>query len=693
MTLPDRDMRRRFTHRQGKTGFSADVLRNFIVAQHTAANQLSRLAYADKVRLGLASAYAELEGNPDKLKLGTFVDEVAIRATESLVPQPLSEAPGLDRVATIGNQAVFFYMLTAPKSALIQMTQLPIVGLPTLASKYGVAETLKTAARYSNLYNKLGLSKRDANGNVVTTYGEPSIYDSAYINKHPDPVYRNALKRAWEAGRDRDIFMSTYASDMTARAASPTDAFASAPRKSLRFVANFMSGAFHHLERIARETMYMSTFELEYAKAKKEGLNPNEATKRGIDAATKEVYEALFNYNHYNKPRAVVLPVIGAIGVKQGLGKLGFQFLSFPIQMTSFLMRNFYGTLPFVNKTGKKEAAIKFYGTLGMTWVFAGVTGLPLYSFMMGVAEGIREALRPDMDDEDADLFYDENDEGNPLGKRNLDLWFREWYIPTYFGKGSSLATALGLTDEQALMLQRGVKMGPLSAITDWNVGASTSLDGLWFRDDITAETSKDAVMQFTYNFALGPFGSMVQQIASAYDEFNNGEWNRGVEKLMPAFFRGAVKTLRVSEEGEQTRQGYTLLDEEKYTTGKLVGQALGFQSTEVAETQKKIFAGKRMAMDIQKERNKVLDRLDKAVQRFDNEPNDANQKAIDDALIGVSRFNYKNGFVSPITSNTISKSLEGRAKRRLGSVDGLALTPREGAFIYPLLEKTRRED
>jgi len=54
MTLPEPDIRRKFTHRQGKTGFSNDVLRNFIVTHHTAANQLARLKYADKVRDGIA---------------------------------------------------------------------------------------------------------------------------------------------------------------------------------------------------------------------------------------------------------------------------------------------------------------------------------------------------------------------------------------------------------------------------------------------------------------------------------------------------------------------------------------------------------------------------------------------------------------------------------------------------------------
>jgi hypothetical protein len=89
--------------------------------------------------------------------------------------------------------------------------------------------------------------------------------------------------------------------------------------------------------------------------------------------------------------------------------------------------------LPFLNKSQKKEAAIQFFGTIGMTGMFAGVVGLPGYSMIMGMAEGVREALRPDMEDEDADEYYDDDDEGNPLGKRNLDLWFREWFIPHLF--------------------------------------------------------------------------------------------------------------------------------------------------------------------------------------------------------------------------------------------------------------------
>jgi hypothetical protein len=683
MTLPDRDIRRKFTHRQGKTGFSADVLRNFIVSQHTAANQLARLAYADQIRLGIGSAYAELAGNPDKLKLSAFVDEIATRASAEMTPA----IPGkfnLDKMASIGNQVVFYYMLTALKSALVQMTQLPIVGLPTLAAEYGATEVAKVTARYSNLFNKLGTTKVDERGNVVTEWGEPSINDSHYVNNHPDPEYRKALKRAWQTAQDRDIFMSTYAADMTSRAQVPTGKYEGWMKKSTRATLNLMGGAFHHLERITREIMYMSTFELEFARAKKEGLNNADATNRAIKAATEMVYEALFNYTQYNKPRSIL-----GIDVKRGLGRLPVQLMSYPLQMTSYLVRNFYGMLPYLNKEGKRDAAIKFFGTMGMTGMFAGVVGLPGYSMILGMAEGIRELLRPDMEDDDSDELYDEDDDGNPLGKRSLDLWFREWFIPNYFGPGSDLAKALGLTDEQALALQRGVKMGPISAVTDLNIGASTSLDGLWFRDDTPAETSKAAFQEMAFNSITGPFGSMGQQIASAFDDFNNGQFNRGGEKLLPAFFRGGAKALRVGTEGEQTRQGAEIRNAEWYTTGKLIGLSLGFQSTEVAEIQKKNFLAKRMVMDIQKERQKVLADLDLAAQRYENDPSDKNEERLEDALIAIDRYNYKNGMLA-INGETVSKSLAGRAQRRSEAIEGLMVSPKEAPYVYPLLERSQ---
>ena len=362
--------------------------------------------------------------------------------------------------------------------------------------------------------------------------------------------------------------------------------------------------------------------------------------------------------------------------MKTAGGRLAFQFLTYPLQMTSYLVRNFYGMLPFLNKEEKKEAAIKFFGTLGMTGLFAGVTGFPLYSFIMGMTDGIRELMR---DEEDED--YDEDDEGNPLGRRSTDLWFRNWLIPNYFGPDSSLAKFFNLTEEQAQRLARGVELGLISSYTDLNVGTSTSLDGLWFRSDAPAETSREAFINFAFSFT-GPIGSVGANFAGAYDDWNKGQVSRAFEKLSPAWLKGGLTAMRLKSEGATTTKGDEIMNPEFYTTGKLLAQTLGFGSTEVAQVQKANFMAKQIVTKINREKENILNRLDVAVRKDDDDK-------INEILEEIDKFNTKNAMLA-INGETVSKSLQSRAERRGKAYQGLSVSDKEAPFVYPLVEGTR---
>ena len=87
------------------------------------------------------------------------------------------------------------------------------------------------------------------------------------------------------------------------------------------------------------------------------------------------------------------------------------------------------------------------------------------------------------------------------------------------FGPGGSIATALGLTPEQAQALARGFEMGPISALTDWNIGSSVTLDHLWFQDSVPSDDMKGAFTQFLFDTFGGPLGAMGSQIASGVDD------------------------------------------------------------------------------------------------------------------------------------------------------------------------------
>lgn len=671
MTLPDKDMRKRFTHRTGKEGFTADVLRNFITSQHTATNQLSRLEYADKIRNQISQAYGELKNNPDKLRLTLFVDEISKRATAEISPaENNDQIIDFDKLASLGNTAVFMWMLTAPKSALIQFTQLPIVGLPVLTAMYGPVKTAAMTTNYMNFINKVTLSKEG-----------PSFSNSEYVEKHKNS---DALKFAYQYATKRGLFMSTYAADLTARGAKPTDVYESTANKATRTIANMMTGAFHHMERMNREVMFMSAFELELNKLQGSNMTKEAMQEAAARKAMSLTYESLFNYSAYNKPRAFKHPV----------GKITFQFMTYPLQMGMFLMKNGLDTIrKQKTKEERKAAAIKFFGTLGMTWMFAGAVGMPFYTMMMGLVDGARDLLRPDPDDDDADGWYDDDDDGNPLGKRSADLWFREWFIPHYFGPDSSLAESLGLTEEQGFLLERAIKMGPISAVTDVNLGASTSLDSLFFANDTPAKTSKAAFQDMLIKSAFGPLGGLGLQGAAAFDDFNTGHGDRGVEKLLPAFFRGPVVTARLHAEGSLTRDGAEMKSAEFFTTGKLLAQSLGFGNTTVAEIQKKNILAKQMVGSIATNRTKLLEKLDRVIQQYDNNPTDSNEAAIDKAYEDIRTFNVKNNInYFQIGNDDILESISSRSERRVEAISGLSVDEKLMPIVSALVGPTGEE-
>ena len=661
-TLPDADLRKKFMHRKGTKGYGSDVLRNFISSQYSEANRLARLKYGEQIRLRVGESYASLQGNPDKINLAPFVDEISRRAFTEVMPvQPQEGGIDWDNLATIGNKAVFFWFLTSPKSALIQFTQLPMVGLPVLTAKYGAGKTMATAARYLNLFNKLGVPEQARNG-VTLKFEGLNISDSAYIKNMKNTVRKDALLYADKFARERELYLSTYAADMSERSSAPSAAYESLPSQVTRNTLDTISGLFHHMERINRQIMYMSSFELAYdARMKETGATSQSAAELAAQDAFDLTEEAMFDYSAFNKPSVFKSPV----------GRITFQFMTYPIQMTSFIVRNAYNMFKATKPGERKEAAIKFFGTMGMSAMFSGATGILGYHLMIGLLEGLRDILRPDEDDEDADEYYDDA-EDNPLGKRSLDLWFRSWFLPNYFGAGSAVAEALNLSPEQAGLLQRSIEFGPVSALTDLNVSGSTSLDGLWFHDDTPAESNEEATKNAMLGL-FGPLGSLVIQGGQAVDAFGRGDGIRGVEKLLPAFFRGSATAVRLGSEGLTTRDGAELVAAEEYTFGKLLAQTAGFASTNAGEIQKRNLLAKRMVLDIEKSRTKLLDKLDKAYRRYDANPTDANDAGIESVLEDIDTFNYENN-VYPITADTISRSLTGQERRRGEAIQGLTV-------------------
>jgi hypothetical protein len=222
--------------------------------------------------------------------------------------------------------------------------------------------------------------------------------------------------------------------------------------------------------------------------------------------------------------------------------------------------------------------------------------------------------------------------------------------------------------------------------------GSSTKLDNMWFRDDNPSETNRAAFEALALEL-LGPFGSFGTQIAGAIDDFEKGDLDRGVEKSVPAFFRGTFAGLRLSEEGSQTAAlNAQLLDPDFYTTGKLLVRGFGFASTTEAEIQKSNILAKRMVEAVEQEKDKLVDSAGKALLRLaEDATNTSAEKEFDAQIQKMIKFNLRNPFAA-ITGETLSESLgqKGQNRDRASMLQGIMVSETMTGVVMPMVESSR---
>jgi len=627
--------------RKGVTGFTANTLRTFDITQKAAASRLARLEHGNTVRDNLAMAYALIQNDPEQDRLKPYVDQMAEFAGRQIAPTQGNSFA--EFMATTANRAVFYYTMTALKTAIIQPLQLTTVGMSALTRDYGWRAPAHAIRYMSHFYNLMGTSKVDEDGNVLTNWGQPSMGDSGYINNHHDPEMREVLKALWNGGDQRGMYNQNFTGDVMGERQqeyglgdNPT---LSATRKTLNFVGNFMTGAGSHTERLSREVMYMSAAELEYKKLRKQGLDKAEAIKRAEQKAADLTIEALFDYNPDAKPMVARGPI----------GRIMFQFATFPMYMSSLLIRNFYNAVSLKSSVKERvDASIMFFGSLASTYMWAGATGMPLYTLFMGLADVARELFRPLLEDEDEE--YNE-DSGNPLAYASMDLWFRTYFIPRYIG---------------GEMQQRAVEMGPISAYTDVNFGSSMSLNDMFFREQKESKDVADAVQNLMLSMGIGATGSVIGQVADGIDFMLKGDGDRAREKLMPLnFLRQPLIAKRLQEDGYITPKGVALKEPEFYTSPKLFMQVLGFGSTEVAQQQKQNILFSRITNEVDAKRERAMNRYSAAVYKNERQPSAENSAAVDDAERLMEEYNMDYGSINPIMGDQIEQSVRGYMEDR----------------------------
>lgn len=658
-TLPDRNFRRQFMHRQGTTGFTGDIARNFAVTGTNMANQLARIKYGPKIMAQIDRANDSLEGNPDKVKLGEFVSEMRMRAEEQVRPNP-EDGFGF-AASNLLNQSAYLWLMTSVKTAVAQLTAIPIFVGPVLTSNHGF-NPVKVAGSLTKslaIFGSTGVKRTAADG--TSTYEFPSMLNNQLVKLTGDE------KLAAQYMLDRGLSDTTLAYDLGNRRSEPTQATEGTTRRVLRATSNTMTALFHHTERMVREVTFMTSYRLY-----RDEINPTTKKKytheEALPLAEAETYQALGNYHASERPRGILATAERGVvlNAHKPLGRSLLQFKMFPAFVTTFFIRNAYRMFAGLDAKDRATAMTQFFGTLAMSGALAGYVGIPGASMMMGVIQGMMNAIRWAKDDED--------EEEDPLAERDLEFWFRNKWLPETFG---NVKVGDHTLDE---ILDRGL----LATMTGYDISGSLSMNNMWFPEVKESATATAAVQEYLMSLA-GPGASLtLKQVPKAIDYFNKGEILRGFEQLSPAFARGAFTAERYEREGATTSSGAIIKDAKEFTDGQLWAQRFGFATEGLVAQREAIFHLQGEILKVKRERTAILDRLEREIDKGSDED-------VDKAMTKLFKFNANNPY-DAIKYENIKASLKKQIERKMMSDRGMPIDKKYYPQVMELLEPATRK-
>jgi hypothetical protein len=275
----------------------------------------------------------------------------------------------------------------------------------------------------------------------------------------------------------------------------------------------------------------------------------------------------------------------------------------------------------------RKEGKQRLFGTLGMTFLFAGATGLPGWWALSQIAEAVEMVFR---DDDEKDKPFDFNN------------WFKNWAAETFGGFwGDSIS--------------RGV----ITQVAGVNLADRMGLNDLWFRDTRKSTDEVTAMQNFVFSL-FGPTAGLGISAAEAVKQWREGYVWRGTETAMPAVIKNVMKGMRMSDtfgEGRATTKGGDVLVDD-LGIGEVLNQSIGFTPERLAQRQKANIEMKTAEQEVLDKRKSLLNAYFMAL---DNGDNDMMQRALEK----VVRFNSSNPWAA-IKGSTLSRSVVERYRKRM---------------------------
>lgn len=639
LLYPETSVKRQLVaKRKGTEGFIKDILKSYTIMADRYAGQISQIQYNGAIdqQLNELNIALKEENLPrDNQQLGVnLANELAQRVLN------IESAPSVgSRFANAANQLGFLWFLGLnPASAMVNLLQVPGVTLPFLAARYGPS----AIKELSKAYGTIGKIKSG-----YLTDGTLSERIDEIIRLKPEELKKQygltldearMLKELDDRGALRSG-MQIY--DIN----SVADMGGAYPGSVAHGIFVFQKAAgfmFQKAELINREVTALAAYRLAKQKASKGEASPMNQDD-AVNFAENAIEKTQGAYSEDQAPRIFMNPLIRTV----------LMFKKFPAHMAAIYINLFKDMFRSADPAVKTVARRQFALMMGMSGLFSGIVGMPLYYIIRDIAN----------------LILGEEDE-----PYNFDLELR-------MGLVDVLGDDVGNMMFRGLLGESGLDIGSrVSYESSFLLGGTEDipfLGGVFGLRDIkrgenAEETLKNAMFEL-----VGPAGGIVSGFFRGGEKIMDGEIMRGVEAMSPAFLRNVVKSGRYATEGALTARGDPIVED--LTTLEILGQTFGFSPQRLSSQYKINNQIKDLEAELDGRRNSLLDQYAKAVRTKDF---GARQDVKDE----IRLFNLANPNPKiQITEDTLERSL---AKR-----ESVSKQTQKGIFLRPSMRERFAEE
>ena len=633
-TLPETSFAKNFQRREGVAGFDQDHIRVMRSKIYDIGRQVTRLDYTNRITKMQQQILGTDPDNLDGTLAGLKNRESTLKDIQAELEARAEFAmrPPKDGFAQAANRAAFIWTIGLnTSSALVNLSQVPLFVLPMLGGKHGFRNAGKAITEAAGLVSGTLLSSKTMSRRIrgivpfgkndtVDAFAMPSMDNLFEMDEAGNYTVRKDIEGYAERRKELEeilplVQLAAERGQLNRSLFADSLGLDSSGRDKsvIDRVSSWSAFMFHQVEQYNRQVTMLAAYKLELTRLAKEQPNLSAGKRREL-AAQNALYEA------QQLNGGSVLETAPRFAQK-GVGRVALMYKTYGIQMYYTMLKSAKTMLNRENDPEVRKAAFKqLVAVHGTALFFAGVQGLPLFGAFTMIAN----------------LFLDEDeDDAETIVRKHIG---EGWY------------------------------KGALTELLDVDVSQRVALTNLLFQ--VNRYNRNPSPEETVFYYLGGPAWSVGKSFIRGTGELINGDMQRGIEAMVPAAVRNAMKAVRYTEEGALTRRKDPILDD--ITSGQLVAQVIGFAPAEYARRQEENQVSKRIENTLRNNRGKLLKQYYLAIRMGDYEGAAELQREI-------MKFNQRVGVKFPravITTDSIRRSMRSHMNTSATMHNGIAISP-----------------